>query len=54
MDQDTFNSTDMTGYNKIIKVHAKSYITKLDSKIRKHLLSIKLSNKYTLTPNFAL
>ena len=42
MDQGTFNSADTTEYSDTIKVHAISYINKLDSKIGKHLSTIKL------------
>ena len=42
VDQGTFNGADITEYSDTIKVHATSYINKLNNKIGKHLTIIKL------------
>ena len=42
VDQGTFNGANITECSDTIKVHATSYINKLDSKIGKHLSNIKL------------
>ena len=40
-----YNGTNIIEYSKTIKVYATSYINKLDSKIGKYLVSIKLSKQ---------